>query len=73
MDVHPLGATLGVWKKGYSERNIEGSGGGARGRANAFCPSRPGSNPGGRPGLNLGLFEMSSIYSPGIFLFNKVR
>ena len=33
---------------------ILGSGGGASGRAMAFCPSGPGSNPGGAPGSNLG-------------------
>ena len=38
-----------------------GRGGGASGRVMAFCPSGPGSNPGGAPGSNLGFFDSDAV------------
>ena len=47
-----------------ANNGIHGSGGGASGRATAFCPSRPGMN----PGKDFGFFS-SELQSIGLGLF----
>ena len=52
---------------------LEGNGGGASGRAMAFCPSGPGSNPGGSLGLNLGFFisDVVNLFFLGVGHFSN--
>ena len=47
-----------------AKNGFRGSGGGASGRAMAFCPSRPGLN----PGKDFGFFS-SELQSIGVGLF----
>ena len=49
-----------------------GRGGGASGRAMAFCPSGLGLNPGGAPGLNHGFFvsDVVNLISLGVGHFS---
>ena len=46
----------------------KGCGGGASSRVMAFCPSGPGSNPGGAQGSNLGFFvsDVVNLFSLGV-------
>ena len=49
-----------------------GRGGGSSGRAMAFCPSGPGSNPGGAAGSNLGFFvsDVVNLFLLGVGHFS---